>query len=110
MPQHRAHHSAHLGDHILDIFLLLRKLLPFQGIFEGGVAVVSDLLLEESASGRAQEGFVNEKQIDMEPCSMNHHSSMICRVNFQLLNVIHNLVSALKVSHSNFIASSFSVS
>ncbi|CAN5965986.1 unnamed protein product [Sphagnum jensenii] len=79
MPQHRAHHSAHLGDHILDIFLLLRKLLPFQGIFEGGVAVVSDLLLEESASGRAQEGFVNEKQIDMEPCSMNHHSSMICR-------------------------------
>jgi hypothetical protein len=84
MPQHRAHHSAHLGDHILDIFLLLRKLLPFQGIFEGGVAVVSDLLLEESASGRAQEGFVNEKQIDMEPCSMNHHSSMICRVNFSV--------------------------
>jgi hypothetical protein len=46
MSQHHAHHSAHLGDHILDIFLLLRKLLPFQGIFDGGVAVVSDLLLE----------------------------------------------------------------
>ncbi|CAM6007712.1 unnamed protein product [Sphagnum balticum] len=78
MLQHHAHHSAHLADHILDI-LLLRKLLPFQGIIEGGVAVVSDLLLEESASGGAQEGFVNEKQIDMEPCSMNHHSSMICK-------------------------------
>jgi hypothetical protein len=48
------------------------------------VAVVSDLLLEESASGGAQEGFVNEKQIDMEPCSMNHHSSMICKVNFSV--------------------------
>jgi hypothetical protein len=84
MLQHHSHHSAHLGDHILDIFLLLRKLLPFQGIIEGGVAVVSHLVLEESASGGAQEGFVNEKQIDMEPFSMNHHSSMICKVDFSV--------------------------